>query len=257
MTDTQITLNGTRMDCSSNATLMEVCENNGTYVPHLCHHKGLSPHGSCRLCIVKVNGQVRPACITPVSAHAIVETEDAELHQLRLRLTQLLFTEGNHYCPSCELSGNCQLQAMGYHLGMLDSHFPHAYPHRELDGSHESIVLDRDRCINCALCVRASHTLDNKDVFRLIGRGPSTAIAVNADSNQMKDTPLEEQDKACHICPTGALLLRNKPYSHPIGSRLFDNLDIGERGNLRIESLDEGQDAAMPTDAAQPGNGTI
>lgn len=239
MTDLRITLNGQSVTCQPGETLMDACERTGTYVPHLCHRQGLTPHGSCRLCIVNVNQQVRAACTTPVTAGAIVETETPELNQMRLHLTQLLFTEGNHFCPHCELSGNCQLQAMAYHLGMLEGHYPHAYPQRRVDATHPDLIIDRDRCINCALCVRASQQVDQKEVFQLIGRGPTTTITAHSESGTLGDTPLAGNDQACHICPTGALLLRSKPYAHPIGTRLYDNADIASRGNHRPEQLDE------------------
>lgn len=243
MSKITVTINGQAVQCDAQHTLMDACESAGTYVPHLCHHAGLTPHGSCRLCIVNVNGKISAACTTPVSEGATVITETPDLNQMRLRLTQLLFTEGNHFCPSCELSGNCQLQATAYHLGMLENHYPHGFPHRQLDASHDALIIDRDRCINCALCVRASQQIDHKHVFELVGRGPTTTIASVSDSGLLADTALEKQDSACHICPTGALLLREKPYSHPIGTRLYDNADIAVHGNQRPERLDDPQDS--------------
>lgn len=244
MSNINITINGQTVQCEDQHTLMNACESAGAYVPHLCHHAGLTPHGSCRLCIVNVNGKIRAACTTPVSEGATVITETPELNQMRLRLTQLLFTEGNHFCPSCELSGNCQLQATAYHLGMLENHYAHSFPHRQLDASHDALIIDRDRCINCALCVRASQQLDHKQVFQLVGRGPTTTIASVSDSGLLADTALEKHDSACHICPTGALLLREKPYSHPIGTRLYDNADIAAHGNQRPESLDAAENTS-------------
>lgn len=238
MSTITVTINGNPVHCDSEATLMDACETAGIYVPHLCHKQGLTPHGSCRLCIVNVNHQVRAACTTPVTADAVIDTETPELQQMRLQLTQLLFTEGNHFCPSCELSGNCQLQAMAYHLDMLESHYAHAFPHRQIDASHDALIIDRDRCINCALCVRASQQLDHKQVFHLTGRGPTTTVSSYSDSGELGDTTLTARDNACHICPTGALLLRTKPYTHPVGTRLYDNADIAVTGNLRPESLD-------------------
>lgn len=238
MSHITVTINGQPIQCTADSTVMDACVQAGVYVPHLCHHEGLTPHGSCRLCVVEVNQQVRAACITPVMNGAVITTEDDALQQMRLRLTQLLFTEGNHFCPSCELSGNCQLQAMAYHLGMQDDHFGHAFPHRQLDASHPSLIIDRDRCIACALCVRASQQTDGKNVFHLAGRGPTTNIACQSDSGQLADTNLTANDSACHICPVGALLPREHNYSHAIGARLYDQHDIAEIGNQRPEALD-------------------
>ncbi len=75
----------------------------------------------------------------------------------RKTLLQMLFVEGNHFCPSCEKSGNCLLQATAYEMGMEGPHFEEFYPDRAVDASHPDLLLDFNRCILCGLCVRASH----------------------------------------------------------------------------------------------------
>ncbi|MEE9395582.1 MAG: ferredoxin, partial [Methylococcales bacterium] len=130
--------------------------------------------------------------------------------------------------PSCEKSGNCQLQAVGYHLNMLDSHFPHFFPKREIDATHPDIVIDHDRCIFCALCVRASRERDSKDVFAISGRGINKRLIVNSKSGELKDSNIDVHDTAAHICPTGAILIRGTAFKMPIGERLYDNREIDQ-----------------------------
>ena len=79
-----------------------------------------------------------------------------QLDEDRKKITQMLFVEGNHLCPSCEKTGNCQLQGVAYYLNMLDNHFPHFFANREMDASHPDLLIDHNRCIFCNLCVRAS-----------------------------------------------------------------------------------------------------
>jgi [NiFe] hydrogenase diaphorase moiety small subunit len=81
------------------------------YIPHLCYHPEFEAHGSCRVCTVEINGRTHASCTTPARAGDVVASETAELRELRLGLVQLLFSEGNHFCPSCEASGSCTLQA--------------------------------------------------------------------------------------------------------------------------------------------------
>ena len=140
----------------------------------------------------------------------------------------MLFVEGNHFCPSCEKTGNCQLQAVAYHLNMLDDHFPLFYPHRELDASHEEILIDHNRCIFCTLCVRASHEQDGKDVFAISGRGINKHLIVNSETGLLKDTDMSASDKAAHICPTGAILIKHTAYQVPIGKRIYDHQQIDQ-----------------------------
>jgi [NiFe] hydrogenase diaphorase moiety small subunit len=238
-----LTINGSSVCADAGRSLLSVCEDQGIHVPHLCHHAGLTAHGSCRLCVVEVDGHIAAACLTSPSEGATITTESPRLAHLRLRLTQLLFTEGQHFCPSCEMSGQCQLQAMAYDVGMLDGHFPHAWPHRQLDASHPDVIIDRDRCIQCALCVRASQEQDLANVFALGGRGLDTTLLCNSESGQLADSGFTVKQHAAHICPTGALLPRASPYSHPVGTRLYDNATLHQRGNLRP---DDAQQETVP-----------
>ena len=140
----------------------------------------------------------------------------------------MLFVEGNHFCPSCEKTGNCQLQAVAYHLNMLDSHFPLFYPKREMDASHPDVMIDHNRCIFCTLCVRASQQYDGKDVFAISGRGINKHLIINSPNGQLNESDLEVNDKAAHICPTGAILIKRTGYQIPIGQRTYDHHQIDE-----------------------------
>ena len=108
-----------------------------------------------------------------------------EWREARRMLLQMLFVEGNHFCPSCEKSGNCVLQATAYELKMMSPHFDMFYPDRPVDASHPDVLLDFNRCILCELCVRASRDVDGKSVFALSGRGIQTHLIVNARSGQL------------------------------------------------------------------------
>jgi [NiFe] hydrogenase diaphorase moiety small subunit len=139
---------------------------------------------------------------------------------------QLLFVEGNHFCPGCEKSGNCQLQALAYELEMVTPHFNHFYPLRQVDASHPDVMIDRNRCIMCELCVRASRDVDGKSVFRLAGRGRESHLVVNSPTGQLGDSDFAVGDKAATVCPVGAILQKRVGYVVPIGERLYDREPI-------------------------------
>ncbi len=206
-------------------TILQAAHAAGHQIPHLCHHDGLSPHGSCRTCIVRVGGKIMAACTTPAHAGLTVELASESLHQQRRQIVELLFAEGNHLCPSCEASGNCQLQALAYDLGMTHYEFDPLYPHRPSDSSHPTIFVDQDRCIYCELCNRAARELDHKTVFGLGGRGADTYLFAHSDSGALGDTALDDQDQAAHICPVGCLLPRQGNYQMPIGQRRNDKAE--------------------------------
>jgi [NiFe] hydrogenase diaphorase moiety small subunit len=207
---------------------MEAAAAAGVYIPHLCHHPEFKPHGSCKLCTVNIGGRLGAACTNRAAEGMKVESETEALNADRLALTQMLFVEGNHVCPSCEKSGNCQLQAVAYHLGMLTPHFPHFYPARDIDASHPDVMLERNRCILCELCVRASRDVDGKNVFGIGGRGIKARLIVNSASGRLADTNMSVRDRAAEVCPTGAIIPKRHGFTVPIGRRLYDHHDIAE-----------------------------
>jgi [NiFe] hydrogenase diaphorase moiety small subunit len=233
-----IRIDGNTIPFTEGQTIIEAATAAGIYIPHLCHHPEFTPHGSCKLCTVNVNGRNCSACTFPAMEGQEVINNSQELTADRQKITQMLFVEGNHFCPSCEKTGNCQLQAVAYHLNMLDSHFPHFYAHRELDASHTEVLIDHNRCIFCTLCVRASQEHDGKDVFAISGRGINKHLIVNAESGLLKDTNLETTDFAAHICPTGAIIIKHTAYQVPIGERLYDHHQI-DQVSLTLEKTDE------------------
>lgn len=200
----------------------------GTYVPYLCYHPEFQPHGSCRVCIVKVNGRAQASCTTPARAGDVVESNVEEITGMRRTLVQMLFTEGNHFCPGCEASGSCTLQAVGYELGMTDAHYTLMFPDRPVDASHPDVLLDFNRCILCELCVRASALVDKKDVFALSGRGITKHLVVNAESGKLADTEFSVDDKAMNVCPVGVILRKRRGFAVPIGERKYDAHPIRE-----------------------------
>lgn len=228
MSQGTITIDGQSIAFEPGQTIMEAAQASGVYIPHLCHHPEFHPHGSCKLCTVRVNGRSCSACTMPAMEGQEVLNSTEELNAVRLRITQMLFVEGNHFCPACEKSGDCQLQAVGYFLGMEDTHFPHFFPSRKVDASHPDLMLDLDRCILCELCVRASRDVDGKEVFAIAGRGLDSHLVVNSKSGLLEDTELTVDDRAAHICPVGAILIKRTAFRKPIGERLFDREDIGE-----------------------------
>jgi [NiFe] hydrogenase diaphorase moiety small subunit len=209
-------------------TIIEAAKAAGHYIPHLCWHEDFAPHGSCKLCTVKVNGRFISACTARAESGVTVENRTPELDDKRKTLLQLLFIEGNHFCPSCEKSGNCALQATAYELGMLTPHFDHFYPDRPVDASHPEVMLDFNRCIMCELCVRASHDVDGKNVFALSGRGPQSHLIVNATSGKLVDSEFAATDRAATICPVGVILKKRVGFAVPIGERIYDKSPISE-----------------------------
>jgi len=222
----EFTIDGKEISAQPGQTILEAAQQAGVYIPRLCWCKGLVPHGSCRVCTVLVNGRPQAACTQPVAPGVVVENNTEKVTALRRNIIEMLLVEGNHFCMFCEKSGNCELQALAYRFGITAPKYPYLFPQRDVDASHPDVLIDRNRCILCGRCVRASRDVDGKHVFDFVGRGPHKRIAVNAAA-RLAETDLKVADKAVEVCPVGAILKKRVGYAVPVGQRQYDQAPIG------------------------------
>jgi [NiFe] hydrogenase diaphorase moiety small subunit len=222
----KITIDGKEIEARLGQTILEAADEAGIYIPRLCSHPDLKPIGSCRVCTVLVDGRPQAACVKPVMDGMVIQNETPELLQHRRNIIDMMFVEGNHFCMFCEKSGNCELQALAYRFGITAPQYPFQFPEKALDASHPDIMLDHNRCIMCARCVRASQELDGKNVFQSLGRGFNRKIGVNGE-RALGDTDLEMTDRAAELCPVGCIIKKRIGFEVPVGERLYDQSPIG------------------------------
>lgn len=205
--------------------LVDAAEANNVYIPTLCNMKGVSPQGSCRVCSVKVNGKLVTACTTKVSEGMEVINESEELRDLRTAIIELLFAEGNHFCPSCERSGNCELQALAYRFQIFIPRFPYLFPERNIEASNPKLLKDHNRCILCKRCIRAITDEKGRRLFAFGKRGD--AIVISIDTKLAENISDELADRAADVCPVGAIIRKGRGFAVPIGKRRYDEQPIG------------------------------
>jgi len=223
-----INIDGKRIEATKGETLVDVATKNGIYIPTLCYMPDKPCLGTCRVCSVKVNNYVVSACTVPVSDGMKVEVNEPEVADMRKALIEFLFVEGNHNCPSCEKSGRCELQAVGYEMNMMVSRFPYRFPVRERDYESDQIWLERDRCIFCQRCVEfvRDESTDQK-IFSISKRGGKSRIEIDIElANKMS---LEQVEYAADICPVGCIIDKERGFDKAIGSRKFEIETIRER----------------------------
>lgn len=221
-----ITINGKDYSAEPGKMVLEVAKENGIYIPTLCHYEGIKPQGSCRVCTCTIDGRKMTACTTPVSHRMVVETNTEELEKIRATIIELLFAEGNHFCPACERSGNCELQALAYRYKMMVSQFPYSFVSKDIDAANSKIMIDHNRCILCKRCIRRKKEEGNPSWFVFKGRGHKTQINIDHEliDKEFNDDLAQE---AMDTCPVGAIIRKEKGFDVPIGERKYDKNPIG------------------------------
>lgn len=215
-------------------TIYEAARANGVYIPVLCHYEGLKPVGSCRICSVRVNGRWMASCTQPVTEGMMVENHTPEVEEYRKAIIEMLFVEGNHFCPACEKSGNCELQALAYRYQIMVPQFPYLFPKKEIE-AFPTFLLEHNRCVQCRRCIRAIQTKDGKKIFAMKNR--SGQVRINVDRKLAARLSEEETRKAMDICPVGAILKKEVGFRIPIGKRKYDRKPIGSEIEEKKEEV--------------------
>lgn len=221
----KITIDGQEILAKEGQSVVQAARENHIFIPTLCDFKSLSPAGTCRVCTIKAGGRLMSGCTTVVSYGLEVENDTEELRDLRKGLIEMLFVEGNHMCPSCEKSGDCELQALAYRFRMTVPRFPFLFPNRKMDAKLPHLLIEHNRCIQCLRCVRGVKAKDGHELFGFTQRGHDIQITV--DENDPEAQTEEMAQKAMDICPVGALIKKRTAYSVPIGERRYDHTSIG------------------------------
>jgi [NiFe] hydrogenase diaphorase moiety small subunit len=221
----KFTIDGKECKSEEGKFIVEAAKENGVYIPTLCNYPGLKPKGSCRICTVKVNGKLMTACTSPVHEGMEIENNTEELNDARKSIIELLFVSGNHFCPACEKSGNCELQALAYRFQMMAPRYPFGFPAREVDASHPLIIKDQNRCILCKRCMRGIKNEEGKSIFAYKYRSNKSQVVVDPVL-ALELTP-EKAREAMDICPVGSIIVREIGFVTPIGQRKYDKVPIG------------------------------
>jgi len=225
MSDIKFSIDNKECTAKKGQTLTQAAKDNGVYIPTLCDFEGLKPAGTCRICTVSVNGRNMAGCTTPVEEGMKVENSTPVLDGMRKAIVEILFVEGNHFCPSCEKSGNCELQALGYRYQMMVPRFPFSFPIRNIEAAAPNVMIDTNRCIQCLRCVRGVKTSDDKAIFGLVDRGDKANIGI--DTAAAATITGDQAQKAMDLCPVGAILKKEVGFIVPIGERKYDKKPIG------------------------------
>ena len=218
-------IDGKLLTAEKGQTIVEAASDNGVYIPTLCNFAGALPKGCCRMCTIKINNRYMTSCTTPVADGMEVQSNTDEINDIRKSIIELLFVTGNHFCPSCEKSGNCELQALAYRYQMMVPRFPFTFPQKGVDASSPKIIKDQNRCIMCKRCIKTIKDEEGRHYFAFRNRGHNLEVVL--DEELGKEMTDEMAKLAMENCPVGSILYKEKGYDEPIGKRKFDKKPIG------------------------------
>ncbi|MGE5257135.1 MAG: molybdopterin-dependent oxidoreductase [Hyphomicrobiales bacterium] len=207
MSSIAITINGQKVTARPGETILQAAQAAGIDIPTLCHHPALAPIGACRVCLVEVSGQrtLQPACTFPVADRMEIQTESPKVVRARKFVLELLFSERNHFCMACEMSGGCELQNLGYRYGLDHWVYPTYTERLPVDASPAHHAMDHNRCVLCRRCTRACAELVANHTLDLRQRGAHTMLCADMDV-PLGDSSCIGCGTCVNVCPTGALI---------------------------------------------------
>jgi [NiFe] hydrogenase diaphorase moiety small subunit len=217
-------IDGEKYEAEKGMNLIDAAKENGVFIPSLCYYSHIDPPlATCRVCTVNIDGKPKAGCLSKVKEGLMVEFNSPELIDNRKAVIEMMFAEGNHFCPACEKSGDCDLQHLGYKTAISTTRFPHLFIDRVMDFNPKRMVIEPNRCVKCMRCVEEVLSKDGKKVFSFKNRGNKMVVSIDYEE-ELKLTE-EEALKAMHICPVGAILVRGKSIARPFGYREYDDGD--------------------------------
>lgn len=201
-----LTINGRRVTTKKGMTIFQAAREAGIAIPHLCYHPKLSIIGSCRLCVVEVEGakNLPASCSTPVAEGMVVHTDSDRVVRARQVILHLLLANHPEDCLTCEKTGDCRLQAYAYQYGVKKAKYEGDMRHYPMDNTNPFFERDHTKCILCGRCVYQCAENVGVNVYDFGYRGFEAKIVAGLD-RPLEQSPCIFCGNCIDVCPTGAL----------------------------------------------------
>lgn len=192
------------LDVAEGTTILRAAESAGLQIPHLCYHKAFLPEGTCRMCLVEIEGlpKLELACSTQVKEGMKVSTKSERVVEARKGVLECLLAEHPIDCPICDKAGECKLQDYYEEYGLFDSEFKENKERRQKRIEiGKNLIHDQERCVLCRRCVRFLREVTKTEELGVFQRGihaeVSTYDGVLVNNNY--------SGNLAEICPVGAI----------------------------------------------------
>ena len=201
-----ITIDGIQLNVPDNQNVLDCALDAGIYIPHLCHHPDLPENGSCRMCIVEVDGQegVTQSCTLKAKDGLVIRTKSEQLSKLRTLALELLLAGHPEDCSTCPKYGNCELQTLIQYIGANNARMRPRTKGMKVDERNPLLIHDMNRCVLCGRCVRACRDLRGVGVLDYRKKGMETYVGTLHDK-LLNDANCRFCTACAEVCPTGTI----------------------------------------------------
>ncbi len=203
----KLTINNNEVEVAPGSMILEAAEKIGIKIPTLCYLKGFPPAGACRVCLVEVEGIPDPvaSCSTPVTNGMTVRTNTKMVRDARRTVVELLLSEHEGECQTCERGDDCELRQLALDLGVKDNErYAGEKAAKHSDVSTPALVRDSAKCISCRRCVTVCGEIQGVGSISPQGRGFKSIIGP-AFCSPLSEVTCVQCGQCAAICPVGAI----------------------------------------------------
>ena len=204
-----LTIDGQKISVPQGTSIMRAASELGSSIPKLCATDSLEPFGSCRLCLVEIEGRrgYPASCTTPVDEGMVVSTQTAKLADIRKGVMELYISDHPLDCLTCSTNGDCELQDMAGAVGLREVRYGYEGENHlsaEKDESNPYFTFDPSKCIVCSRCVRACEETQGTFALTIDSRGFESKVS--AGNKNFFDSECVSCGACVQACPTATLM---------------------------------------------------
>ncbi len=221
MKKVNLTINNKKVTVNEGMTILEAARENNILIPSLCYLKDVHSIGSCRICVVEVEGfkNLVASCITKVKDGMVVKTNTKRVKDAVKIVYELLISDHPKYCLNCTRNQNCELQKLGEIIQADESKFDGERSRNFVDSSSPSIIRDASKCIACRRCVTVCNEVQGVGILNVQNRGFRSVIAPAAEQ-PFSDVNCSYCGQCTLVCPVDAI--KERDYTEDVWRALYD-----------------------------------
>ncbi len=201
-----ILVNNVKVEVPEGRTILHAAQAAGVKIPTLCYVEDRTPQGACRVCVVEVEGarNLQAACCTPATNNMRILTNTRRVREARRNIVELLLSEHEGDCQTCERNNDCELQELARSLGIDNVRFQGQKVEHKTDESTPALKRDSAKCIKCRRCVTVCNETQSVGAIFPQARGFKTTIGPAFDA-AMDKVICVQCGQCTAVCPVGAL----------------------------------------------------